>query len=173
MKLIRVLVILAVGWFVFAQGLSAATGDSLIAPASRKSAPGFSLTSADGTPINLADYRGKVVLLDFWATWCGGCKQEIPWYMEFDEKYRRQGLAVIGVSLDEDGWKSVKPFLASGGNTAMKYPVVIGNDALAKEYNVTNMPVTLLIDKEGKVALSHSGVVDKGDFEAHILQLLH
>src|SRR5271170_4551958 len=179
MKLIRVLVSLAVGWFVFTLGLSAATPDSLIAQASRKSAPGFSLTSADGTLINLADYRGKVVLLDFWATWCGGCKLEIPWYMEFDEKYRQQGLAVIGVSMDEDGWKAVKPFLArkmdpeTGGNTAMKYPVVIGSDQLAKEYNLTSMPMTLLIDRQRKIALSHTGVVNRNDFEGHILQLLN
>lgn len=152
--------------------------DTLVPEDQRKTAPGFSLAGADGRPINLADYRGKVVLLDFWATWCGGCKLEIPWYMEFDEKYRRQGLAVIGVSMDEDGWKSVRPFLArerdpeTGGKTAMKYPVVIGNDTLGKEYNLTNMPMTLLIDRSGKIALSHAGVVNRDDFEGHILQLL-
>ena len=112
--------------------------DKLLPETSRKPAPGFSLTDANGKQIQLSDYRGKVVLLDFWATWCGGCKLEIPWYMEFDQKYKQQGLAVIGVSMDDDGWKAVKPFLArktdpeTGGNTAMKYPVVIGNDQLAK-----------------------------------------
>ena len=152
--------------------------DTLLAEGSRKTAPGFSLTSADGTRITLADYQGKVVLLDFWATWCGGCKLEIPWYMEFDEKYKQRGLAVIGISMDEDGWKAVRPFLAqkrdpeTGGNTAMKYPVVIGNDDLAKEYNLASMPMTLLIDRKGKIALSHTGVVNKADFESHILQLL-
>jgi peroxiredoxin len=126
----------------------------------------------------LSDFRGKVVLLDFWATWCGGCKLEIPWYMEFDKKFRGQGLAVIGVSMDEEGWKVVRPFLArkvdaeTGGNTAMQYPVVIGNDTLAKEYNLTSMPMTLLIDREGRIALSHTGVVNKDDFQSHILQLL-
>jgi peroxiredoxin len=157
---------------------SKANADTLLPKDQRKTAPEFSLTGADGKPIDLAKYRGKVVLLDFWATWCGGCKQEIPWYMEFDAKYKRQGLAVIGVSMDDDGWKAVKPFLAqkrdpeTGGNTAMKYPVVIGNESLAKQYNLTSMPMTLLIDREGKIALSHTGVVSKDDFEAHIRQLL-
>jgi peroxiredoxin len=153
--------------------------DKLVPERSRKTAPGFSLTDANGKQIQLSDYRGKVVLLDFWATWCGGCKLEIPWYMKFDEKYRQQGLAVIGVSMDEDGWKAVKPFLArktdpeTGGNTAMKYPVVIGSDQLAKDYNLTSMPMTLLIDRQGKIALSHTGVVNKHDFEGDILQLLN
>jgi len=156
-----------------------ATADTLLPEYQRKTAPEFSLTGADGKPIDLANYRGKVVLLDFWATWCGGCKLEIPWYMEFDTKYKREGLAVIGVSMDDDGWKSVKPFLAqkrdpeTGGNTAMKYPVVIGNETLAKQYNLTSMPMTLLIDRQGKIALSHTGVVNKDDFEGHIRQLLH
>jgi peroxiredoxin len=152
--------------------------DTLIPKASRSIAPGFTLTDAHGERIDLSDFKGKVVLLDFWATWCGGCKREIPWYMEFDKKFRGQGLAVIGVSMDEEGWKVVRPFLArkidaeTGGNTAMKYPVVIGNNKLAKEYNLTSMPMTLLIDREGRIALSHTGVVNKDDFQSHILQLL-
>jgi peroxiredoxin len=156
----------------------AAARDTLIPKAARSIAPGFTLIDAHGERIDLSDFRGKVVLLDFWATWCGGCKLEIPWYMEFDKKLRGRGLAVIGVSMDEEGWKVVRPFLArkidaeTGGNTAMKYPVVIGNDKLAKEYRLTSMPMTLLIDREGRIALSHTGVVNRADFESHILQLL-
>jgi peroxiredoxin len=152
--------------------------DTMLPEDSRKTAPGFSLADADGKLIDLADYKGKVVLLDFWATWCGGCKLEIPWYMEFDMKYRQQGLAVIGVSMDDDGWKVVRPFLAqardpeTGGNTAMRYPVVIGNSALGKQYNLTSMPMSILIDRKGKIALSHTGVVNKDDFESTIRQLL-
>jgi cytochrome c biogenesis protein CcmG/thiol:disulfide interchange protein DsbE len=152
--------------------------EPLIPEGQRKPAPNFVLTDAKGETINLSTYKGKVVLLDFWATWCGGCKTEIPWYMEFDAKYKNRGLAVIGVSMDEEGWKTVKPFLAlekdpeTGGHTAMKYPVVIGNDSLAKQYNLTSMPMTLLIDRDGRIAVSHTGMVDKDDWESKIRSLL-
>src|SRR5216683_323612 len=78
---------------------------------SRKAAPPFSLDSENGKPVRLADLKGKVVLLNFWATWCHGCKEEIPWYMEFADKYKTKGLAVIGVSMDDEGWKVVTPFI--------------------------------------------------------------
>lgn len=152
--------------------------EPLIPERQRKPAPNFILTDAKGDTINLSTYKGRVVLLDFWATWCGGCKTEIPWYMEFDAKYKDRGLSVIGVSMDEDGWKTVKPFLAldkdpeTGGHTAMKYPVVIGSESLAKQYDLTSMPMTLLIDRRGRIAVSHTGIVDKDDWESKIRSLL-
>lgn len=135
----------------------------------RKAAPNFALTDSKGGAIKLSEYRGKVILLDFWATWCGGCKVEIPWYMEFQDKYRDRGLAVVGVSMDEDGWKVVKPFLEKN---KINYPVVIGNDHLAKLYGLESMPMTLLIDRGGKIATSHVGMVKKDAFEKEIQILL-
>jgi peroxiredoxin len=84
-----------------------------------EAAPGFTLHNSKGAPVTLSQYKGKVVLLDFWATWCTGCKVELPWYVEFDKKYKRKGLAVLGVSMDDGGdaagWKLVKPFLKEKG----------------------------------------------------------
>lgn len=155
----------------FAAGPTHATGtpDVLTPEGQRKEAPNFTLTDTTGQPLTLSAYKGKVVLLDFWATWCGGCKVEIPWYVKFDRKYRDKGLAVIGVSMDAEGMKIVRPFLAQ---RKIEYPVVIGNDGLAKQYNLTSMPMTLLIDRDGKIALSHTGIVDKDNFESHIRALL-
>ena len=135
----------------------------------RKTAPNFTLSDSKGAAVRLSDYKGKVVLLDFWATWCHGCKTEIPWYMEFQNKYKDKGLAVIGVSMDDDGWKSVKPFLEE---QKMNYAVVIGNEALAKLYSVDALPVTLLIDRNGKIAVSHVAMVEKDAFEKEIRALL-
>jgi peroxiredoxin len=134
-------------------------------------APDFTLTDSTGSPLRLSAYKGKVVLLDFWATWCGGCKVEIPWYVEFQNKYRDDGLSAIGVSVDEDGWKSVKPFLEE---RKLNYPVVIANHDVADRYGgLTSLPMTLLIDRNGRIAESHAGVVDKDAFENKIKTLLH
>jgi len=142
----------------------------LTATNSLKTASDFALKDSKGASVKLSDYRGRVVLLDFWATWCEGCKLEIPWYMEFQNKYKASGLSVLGVSMDEDGWKSVKPFLEEKkGN----YSVVIGDWDLAKQFGVENgLPVTLLIDRKGRIADLHLGMVDKDAFEGEVQILL-
>lgn len=135
----------------------------------RKLAPDFTLVDSNGASIRLSDYKGKVVLLDFWATWCHGCKTEIPWYVEFQQKYRAKGLSVIGVAMDEDGWKSVKPYIEK---TKINYTIVVGSQELAKQYGAESLPVTLLIDREGKIAESHAGMVDKAAFEKDVQTLV-
>lgn len=132
-------------------------------------APDFSLTDANGATVRLSAYRGKVVLLDFWVTWCGGCKVEIPWFVEFEDTYKDDGLAVIGVSYDEEGWEVVRPFL---DEQKVNYPVVLGDERLSTQYDVTALPKTLLIDREGKIAVTHVGLVEKGKFEKQIQALL-
>ena len=136
----------------------------------RHQAPDFTLKDADGKPVRLADYRGKVVLLDFWATWCGPCKIEIPWFMEMQRKNKDKGFEVLGVAMDDEGWDSVKPFLADMG---VNYRVVIGNDSTAQAYGgVDALPTTFLIDRTGKIAAVHVGLASKRDFEDGIEQLL-
>jgi cytochrome c biogenesis protein CcmG/thiol:disulfide interchange protein DsbE len=138
--------------------------------AERQPAPAFALTDSSGKIVSLKSYRGKVVLLDFWATWCHGCKQEIPWFSEFEKTYHRQGLAVVGVSMDEDGWKAVKPFLAE---TRVPYRMLLGDDATAKRYGIGSLPETFLIDRHGMVAAVYKeGLVDKDNVEANIQAIL-
>lgn len=142
---------------------------ALLPPGERKPAPEFALQDNSGKTVSLKDYRGKVVLLDFWATWCHGCKLEIPWFVELSRKYRNKGVTVVGVSLDSDGWKVVKPFLKT---SQIPYQIVLGNDDVAKAYRVENMPDTFLIDREGHIATVYNGVVDKQNVEANLRTML-
>jgi peroxiredoxin len=135
----------------------------------RKVAPDFSLNDASGKAVKLADFKGKVVLLNFWATWCGGCKVEIPELIEFQGKYKDSGFEVIGVSTDSDGWKVVKPFVAE---KKINYTILLGADDICKLYGVDAMPMTLLIDRDGRIAASHEGVVEKSAGESEIKTLL-
>jgi peroxiredoxin len=129
----------------------------------------FRLKDEHGRTISLARYKGKVVLLNFWATWCHGCVQEIPWLMEYQSRYKREGLVVIGVSMDGDGWKSVRPYLQQ---KKLNYPVVIGSEQLAQQFGLENMPMTLLYGRDGKVAATHMGMVDRAGCEEEIQKLL-
>ena len=150
---------------------SAGSSPSLTAPASRKRTPPLSLKGPAGTSLTLSSYKGRVVLLDFWATWCTGCKLEIPWFMEFEKKYRGKGLSAIGVAVDDEGWSTVKTYLAEHPIT---YPVVLGDmDMMEKKFGLpASLPVTLLIDREGRIASTHAGVVEREKFDADIRQLL-
>ena len=148
---------------------SASLSAEIAKPAARKPATDFSLPGRDGKPVKLSSLKGKVVLLDFWATWCTGCKVEIPWFIEFDKTYRAKGLAAVGVAMDDEGWKKVEPYLKEH---PISYTVVAGNFDAAGPYGITALPVTVLIDRAGRVAARHVGVVDKKQFEAELQQLL-
>jgi thiol-disulfide isomerase/thioredoxin len=150
---------------------TARTSSDVVPAASRKAAPAVSLKDAAGKRHQLSNYMGRVVLLDFWATWCTGCKLEIPWFVEFEKKYESEGLSAIGVAVDEEGWRTVKKYLAEHPIT---YPIVLGDfDVLEKRFGLpASLPVTLLIDRQGRIALTHPGVVERDKFEADIQALL-
>ena len=136
----------------------------------RQKAPNFLLKDADGNPVNLTDYRGKVVLVNFWATWCGPCEVEIPWFVEFEQKYKDQGFAVLGLSMDDDGWKSVRPYIASH---KINYRVMIASEVVSQQFgDIDALPTSFVLDRQGRIATNHVGLVDKRDYQNEILKLL-
>jgi peroxiredoxin len=138
--------------------------------AERKAVPDLLLRDASGKAVALTDYRGKNVLLDFWATWCTGCKEEIPWFSEFQNRYGARGFAVVGVSMDEGGWNVVKPFLAENN---VPYRMLLGDKPTAQRFGITNLPDTYLVDRTGGIAASYKGVlVKREEVEARIRTLL-
>ena len=135
-----------------------------------KIAPDFALKDSNGATVHLSDYRGKVVLLNFWATWCGPCKLEIPWFMQFEQELKDRGFAVLGVSLDDDGWEAVKPYIEQ---RKINYRIMLGNDTVADQYGgVDALPTTFLIDRSGRIAAKHQGLVSKNEYHDEILHLL-
>ena len=131
-------------------------------------APELSLIDLSGQKLELSSYRGKVVLLDFWATWCGPCRTEIPRFVDLQNKYRDQGLQVIGISLDDDP----KPVRGFYQQFKMNYPVAIGDANLAERYGgMLGLPVNFVIDREGRIHTKHLGEVDISQIEQEINSL--
>ncbi|MEP7367370.1 MAG: TlpA disulfide reductase family protein [Acidobacteriota bacterium] len=141
----------------------------LILEQSRNAAPDFALNDAKGKAVKLSALRGKVVLVNFWATYCGGCKVEIPWFQEFENTMGKRGLVVVGLSLDEGGWKDVAPYVAMAG---VKYSMLIADKAVLDKYAFDAMPATFLVDKRGRIAARYIGLVDRADIEGKIRSLL-
>ncbi len=120
-------------------------------------APGFSLQDINGRPLDLATYHGKVVLLNFWATWCAPCRGEIPSFVQWQDSYGPQGLQILGISMD-DGPQPVRSFYQQ---FKMNYPVAVGTDKLAQSYGgVLGLPVSFLIGRDGKIVSKYVGAVD-------------
>jgi len=131
----------------------------------------FTLKDLGGKDVKLSSFKGKVILLNFWATWCGPCKIEIPWFNEFHQKYKDKGFLVLGISAD-DTVEQLKPFVAEN---KMTYPVLVGkgrDDVQEALGPVWGLPTTLIISRDGKVCHTHMGLAKKADFEKGILGLL-
>lgn len=132
-------------------------------------APDFSLAQLNGQTLQLASYRGKVVLLDFWATWCDPCRDEIPHLIDLQNKYRAQGLQIIGVSMDD----SADPVRDFSQHFHMNYPVVMGNADIGRLYGgVLGLPIAFLIDREGHIQKKFIGATSAAAFEQNIRSLL-
>jgi thiol-disulfide isomerase/thioredoxin len=156
-----------------AQGEGGEGGSAALScPADAKPANlAFTLKDVNGRSVTLADYTGKVILLDFWATWCGPCKVEIPHFIEFQNKYGKNGLQVVGVSVD-DTLPKLKPYVAQ---MKMNYPVLQGLDHedIQDAYGpLLGIPVTVLISRDAKICLKHAGLHSKDAFENQIKALL-
>jgi peroxiredoxin len=133
-------------------------------------APNFSLKTSDGKTIELKKLEGKVVVVNFWATWCPPCKSEIPGFLEVYKQYKAKGLEIVGISLDETGWKVVKPFVEAYKIT---YPVVVGDANLARAYGgIEGIPASFVIDKKGNIVTRHVGYLDKASLENLVKGLL-
>jgi len=133
-------------------------------------APEWQLKDLDGKSVRLSDFKGKVVVLNFWATWCPPCRREIPSFVALQKRYGARGLVIVGVSLDENGAAPVKQFASKMG---INYPVVMGDAKVTAEYGgIPVVPTTFVIDKKGKIVATHDGDAEQSVFEAEIKPLL-
>jgi cytochrome c biogenesis protein CcmG, thiol:disulfide interchange protein DsbE len=136
----------------------------------RSIAPDFTLTQLDGNELRLSSLRGKVVLLDFWATWCVPCREEIPHFVELQQKYGSQGLQIVGVSMDD----SVDPVRPSAEKFQINYPIVMGNAKIGELYGgVLGLPIAFMIGRDGRIDRKHIGATKPAVFESEIVNLLH
>ena len=159
----RAACVLAAAWLLLASGLSAQRS------LENQHAPPFSLQDMQGRRIDLAQYRGKVVLLNFWATWCAPCRLEMPKLIEWQTRYGIQGFQVLGVSIDDTA-APVRPFL---NQLHVNYPVVMGDSKLEQLYGgIDGVPVTFLIDRQGIVRERFDGGPDLGALEWEVKRLL-
>jgi len=130
----------------------------------------FTLKDLAGNDVRLSDYKGKVVILDFWATWCGPCKMEVPHFKELHKQYQLKGVEIVGIALDQQGAKIVAPFIASN---QIEYTTLIGTSEVVQRYgSPRGIPTTFVIDQNGKIVTSFMGYRSKDVFEAEIVKLL-
>ena len=148
-----------------------ATGKSVAGQMKGQLAPDFELASLDGKNVKLSDFRGKAVLLNFWATWCGPCKIEMPWFVELQKEYGPQGFQIVGVAMDDASSEDIAKFAKEMG---VNYPVLVGTDPVGQSYGgVGVLPTTFFIDREGKLVAREFGLQSRSVFVDHIKEALN
>jgi len=126
-------------------------------------APDFELASLDGKKVKLSDYRGKAVVLNFWATWCPPCKVEMPWFVDLQKQYADEGLAVLGVAMDDSDPQKIAQFASEMG---VNYQVLLGTDKVSEQYgNVDYLPTTFYIDRKGRIVGKAAGLLSRSEIE--------
>jgi len=141
--------------------------------------PEVTFKDLQGNNVSLASYKGKVVLLNFWATWCEPCRVEIPWIIEFQQKYSPKGFTMLGVAMDDEGKSVVDPFIhktqfnVDGHSTTMDYPIVLGSDDIASKLGgLIGLPTSVIISRDGKIVKRYIGLVDHNTIDKEIQSLL-
>ena len=133
-------------------------------------APDFTLASLDGSKVRLSDFRGKAVLLNFWATWCPPCKVEMPWFEQLQTQYGKDGLVVIGVAMDDSKPATIAKF---ANDLGVNYPVLLGTDHVSDEYgDVQYLPTTFYIGRDGLIVDKMTGLLDRKDIEDAVKKTL-
>jgi thiol-disulfide isomerase/thioredoxin len=172
-------------------GLAGCKGNSFFASSLKASAkpeaqssggmaePDVTFQSLDGKDVSLASLKGKVVVVNFWATWCDPCRVEIPWMIDFQQKYESRGFTMVGVAMDDEGKSVVGPFVATtlfdvdGKQLTMNYPIMIGNDDVASKFGgLIGLPMTVVISRDGKIVKRFIGLAGHDVLEQQIQALL-
>ena len=167
-----VVAVVAAGMLFFGFHAARRSGPGQSSHSTKSSAaPDFTLDSLDGKSMRLSDLRGKAVLLNFWATWCGPCKIEMPWFVDLQNQYGAQGLQIVGVAMDDSSKEDIAKFAKEMG---VNYPVLIGKEAVGDEYGgVPALPESFFISRDGKIVDKIIGLKGKAEIEDAIKKALN
>ena len=172
-NLVLIVVIVVVAVMIFSAARlhrTKATGAALQGEAVGSMAPDFTLQTVDGKPVKLSDYRGKAVLLNFWATWCPPCKVEMPWFEDLQKQYGKDGLVVLGIAMDDSEPATIAKFASELG---VNYEVLLGTDQVSDDYgDVQYLPTTFYIGRDGTIVDKMTGLLERQDIEAAVKKAL-